>query len=391
MLKRWVVFQCLLAAASVSSAQVRVFVSYEDELKPVVAMRGAAAIVELDGERVIVPEGNVEVEVADRFTDGAIEVIAREAMMGQDYGSPYGGFFFRFDATVEAERDFEDCFVLFAISPETGEPTYVMREVGDIHSPGQDRVLVTLPVNPGFGGGTFGYKLFSKGEEIRLYEPDEPLAVRNMRGGMEGEEASARSSRHSADRGSGQGEPAKAVKARLLEFPESLVGKVGGGYATAIYTVDEKGRAYEFLDVAADNKAFIPEVWKTVVQTRYEPGRFNGKPLVTTVQQSFFFNEFAPFSEEMVMIPYPTIGDRSATAAYAPLPQANVKRSVEIKVEVDVGLLGQVRSITALNDADTDAGRAAVDAVKDWIFVPAVQDGFAVEQTVVVPIQFSQK
>lgn len=378
-----------LVATNLLWGQSRVLVSYEDAMVPIVEMRGATAIVEVDGERVMLPEGDVELEEVEHFTDGAVEITACEAMMGQDYGSPLGGFFFRFDATVEAERDFEDCFILFAIAPEQGEPTYVMREIRDIDSRGADRILVTVPVNPGFGGGAFGFKLFSKGEEIQRYEPNGPVQMVTVQGGLDEDDLDAAANYGSeAERGTGVGEPAAAVQPRLLEFPESLMGQSSGGYATAIYTIDENGNAFEFLDVAADHEEFIPEVWKTVVLTRYRPGEYNGQPLVTTVQQSFFFNEFAPFSEEMQMIPYPTIGDRHAVAAYSPIPESKVRRSIEIKVEARVDVLGRVSQVRALNDADTEAAEVAVDAVKRWIFLPAVKGGYPVEEMVVVPIRF---
>lgn len=369
-------------------SQVQVLVSYEDEMLPVVAMSGSTPIVEIQGERMLVPDSRVRAENADGFTDGAIEVLERNAIMGQDYGSPVGGFFFRFVATVRAERDFEDCYVLFIITPEKGENTYLLREIPDINTRGTERILITLPTNPGFGGGAFAYHIFSKGQEIRRYEPDDPIVVDGADGG--GSEANESRSRRTVT-GEGTVAPAKVLKARLLDFPESLRGKTSGGYATAIYSIDREGRVIEFLDFAADHVAFLPEVWKTVVESQYEAGTFGGEPLVATVRQSFFFNEFAPFSEALEMIPYPEMKDRAASPLYAPVPEVDIADSTVVRLELLVDRLGRVQQSRVVEGGNSRAAERSLQAVEKWIFLPAVADGFPVDQTVTVPIAFEIK
>ncbi|MDQ8185411.1 energy transducer TonB [Pelagicoccus sp. SDUM812002] len=367
--------------------QSQVLVSYEDEMLPVVAMSGATPLVEVSGERLMVPDAFVRVENGNEFTDGSIEVLEHDALMGQDYGSALGGFFFRFVATVRAERDFEDCFILFAITPEKGENTYLLREIPDINTKGTERILITLPVNPGFGGGAFGYKIFSKGQEIRRYEPDDPIIVD---GTSRGSTSSDDSVRRSSD-ASGPVEPAGVLQARLLDFPKSLMGKAGGGYASAIYSIDQEGRVIEIIDFAADHVEFIPEVWKTVVETRYEAGTYQGEPLVTTVRQNFFFNEFAPFSEALEMIPYPEMKDRDATPVYSPIPEVKVAKKVVLKVELLVSKLGRVVNAKILEGAESPAADETLEAVTEWIFLPAVIEGYPTDQTVTIPLSFGIK
>ncbi|WP_309026798.1 energy transducer TonB family protein [Pelagicoccus enzymogenes] len=369
-------------------SQAQVLVSYEDEMLPVVAMSGSTPVVEVQGERMLVPDARVRVENAEAFTDGAIEVLERDAMMGQDYGSPVGGFYFRFVATVRAERDFEDCYVLFVIKPEQGEPSFMLREIPDINTKGTERILITLPANPGFGGGAFAYHIFSRGQEVRRYEPDDPIVVDGMNGG--GGNAGLGRSRASASE-AGEVEPAEVVKPRLLDFPRSLQGKVGGGYATAIYSIGRNGEVVEFLDFAADHVEFLPEVWKTVVESKYRAGTFKGEPLVTTVRQNFFFNEFAPFSEALEVIPYPDMQDRNATPLYAPLPQVKVASSTVLKLELLVDKLGRVRSSRVVEGENSPAAAESRKAVEKWIFRPAVVGGYPADQTVTVPIAFDIK
>lgn len=373
--------------ASFAFAQSQVLVSYEDEMVPVVAMRGEIPVVEIGGERVPVLDARLRVDAANRFTDGAIDIVERNALMGQDYGSPFGGFFFRFSATVRAERDFEDCFVLFVIVPEKGEETYLIREIPDINTKGMERILVTVPVNPGFGGGSFGYRVFSRGEEIRRYEPDDPIRVENM--GSAG--SSAESVTHRVKSSEAPGRPAKVSKARLLDFPESLMGKMSGGYASAVFSIDRNGVVIELIDVAADHVDFVPEIWKTVVESQYEPGYFEGRPLVTTVKQNFFFNEFAPFSEALEMLPYPELADRDATAIYAPIPNVRVSEVATVRIELLVDTLGRVRNSRIVEGGDTAAANLLRSAVRKWIFLPAIVDGYPAEQSVTIPVAFDIK
>lgn len=367
--------------------QAQVLVEYDGEMLPVVSMDGATPEVIVENRRVKVSEGRLRVEPADAFTDGAIDVLRRNALMGQDYGSAIGGFFFRFEALVEAERDFEDCFVLFVISPEKGDPTYIVREIPDINKTGSERIAVTLPVNPGFGGGTFAYRVFSKGEEIMRREADDPISVATIGDGAGGKGSISSSFRRT--RSSEQqsvGEPAKIVKERLLNFPEELLGKVSGGYATAIYSIDEKGKVIEVLDLKLDHPAFAPEVLKTLLGSKYKPGRYNGKPLVTTVQQSFFFNEFAPFAEAMEMLPYPKMKDRDAVAVYAPTPDLTIARKIEVKLELIVNELGLVRQARVVEASDDAVAELVREMSRGWVFLPAVVEGYPAEQTLEVPV-----
>ncbi|MDQ8203864.1 TonB family protein [Pelagicoccus sp. SDUM812003] len=380
----------LLSALGCSFAmgQAKVTIDYETERLPVVAMDGSYPMVEVQGKLIPVFEGQVSVVPANRYTDGAVDVLKIDAMMGQDYGSSYGGHFFRFDATVRAERDFENCFILFVIAPETGAATYVMREIADINAVGNERILVTMPVNPGFGGGRFSYKLFSGGEEIEVRDPNGIMSIRDESqdsfvDGESGEPetdyepiASSRENRSSA-----VGAPPKVEKARLLDFPKSLLGVVAGGYAVATFSIDEKGEVIEILSISGDRAEFIPEVWKTVTQSRYRPGIYQGKALVTTVRQTYFFNEFAPFSEEMVSVPYPNLRDRAPRVIYSPLPEIALSKARTVELEITVNRLGRVENPMVVDDSGrAEVGAAALQAIKQWIFEPAIVDGFPVEQ-----------
>lgn len=385
---------CLaLLVETAAWGQAKVLIEYGSELLPVVAMDGETPLVEVNGERQPVYSGRVTVVEAERYTDGAVEIMDRAAEMGQDYGSREGNFYFRFDATVKAERDFEDCFLLLAITPQNGEATHVLRELADINAAGTQRLLVTIPVNPGFGGGTFGYMLFSRGEEIRRSDANEDVSIRENRRQEQAEQKEPRRRSSPPDRSraaeaGGRAQPARAIDARLPEFPDSLVGVLSGGYAEIVYSIDERGRAFEILGIRADHADLVPEAWKTVVRTRYAPAYFNGRPLVATVRQKLFFNEFASFAEEMVMIPYPHLQDGPPRAVYAPLPEVAVDEPHSFSVQATIDRLGRVQSPRAADASQRELAEATLGKVKEWIFLPGISGGFPVTQEVEIPVKF---
>lgn len=371
--------------------QTRVLVEFDGQELPVFSMDGSTPEVLVNNRPVKVENGRLRIEPAPAFTDGAIEVLSRNALMGQDYGSAHGGFFFRFVATLEAERDFEDCFVLFVISPQHGEPSYIVREIPDINKTGSERIAVTFPVNPGFGGGSFAYKVFSRGEEIMRREADEPISVAKVGDSPEsgGAVSTFRRTRSSAD--AAPSEPAEVVKERLLDFPEELLGKLTGGYATAIYSIDEQGKVIEVLDLKLDHSAFAPEILKTLLGSRYKPGRYDGKPLVTTVKQSYFFNEFAPFAEAMEMIPYPEIQDRDALAVHTPTPELPVDQSATLSLELVINELGLVTQSRVLEATNAAVAEAVLAKAQGWVFLPAIVDGYPAEQRLEIPVSIGIK
>ena len=378
----------------VSWGQTQPMVEIDGELWPVVAMEGASPVVDLGTERRKISEGRVSIGPAAAFTDGALEVLAKDAAMGQDYGSSVGAHFFRFVADVRAERDFEDCFILFAITPEQGDASYVMREIADLPAHETHRILVTMPVNPGFGGGKFFYLVFSQGEEIQLIDRQELSSIRREEEppAPAEERVGAREAGETApvsrSRGDLRARPAKAITAVMPDFPKSLVGVVQGGYAEAIFSIGENGRAMELLDVSADRIEFLPEMMRAVVGSRYRPGTLDGKAVVATVRQKFFFNEFATFPEEMESIAYPKLDDRAATAIYAPLPRNATGAKGEVRIEILVDTLGRPQEPRVLSAPSEEMGAATLEAARRWLFLPGVKDGFPQAQLVVVPVAF---
>ncbi len=383
----------LLALWGANSApgQVQVLIRHDGRESEVVSMDGRHVVIEENGRRERVEDGQVFLREAGGYTDGAVRVIKSDAMMGRDYAAGVQ-FFFRFEAVVEAERDFEDCFVLFGITPEVGDPTYVLREIQDIDQGGRERVVVAIPVNPGFGGGSFGYKFFSRGEEIEVIDMNRLTAIRDTSAEQPEAAAVAESQQSAPARRVDAGDritPTSARKARLLEFPPSLVGVLQGGYAEATYTVGEDGRALEILELRADHPDLIPEAWKTITETIYNPGTLDGQPLVTTVQQRFFFNEFASFAEEIVSVPYPSINDREPQVVYSPLAKTAEGRKGKATIELEVDLLGRPVDPVVFSASNDAAGEEALTSVEDWIFLPGIVEGYPQRQRVRLPFSFA--
>lgn len=382
-----VVAACLIPARK-CSAQSQVFVSYEDEMLPVVAMDGATPLISLNGQLVAVVNANVRVEPAPEYLDGSLEVLERNATIGRDFGSHLPSYYFRFDAKVQAERDFVDCFALFIVRYAQGEEAYYIREIRDINATGTEKIVVTLPIDAAFGEGAFSYRVFSGGREIRRYETEEQIVVKDA-GGISGPGIDASGSAPAGGAGVGEIEPAKAIKARLLDFPKSLAGKVSGGYAMAVFSIGEEGSAVELLELRAEELEFVPEVWKTIFETRYRPGTFNGKPMLTRVRQNFFFNEFAPFAEGLEILPHSDLEPRQARPIYAPEPSLNLEEDIVLKFQVLVDKLGRVAFVAAVDSVDAEVAEAALETIRDWIFLPTISEGRVTEQRFVIPIRFS--
>lgn len=377
------------------AAQSRVFVEHELGTLPVISMDGNNPVVEIQGRRKRVDDGRVSMEPASAFTDGAIEILKKDAMMGQDYGSDYGGLFFRFDAQVRAERDFEDCFILFAIAPSQGKETYMLREIPDINAVGNDRILITIPVSPSLGGGTFGFKLYSKGEEIELLDNNELVSIREIlntssSGHSTGPLATREQERESYGTIPAElpSDPPEVTKSYLPNFPQSLVGVMDGGYVEVLFTIGENGRALEILNMRGEHPDLLPEAQKTVIESHYRPGIYGGKAIAATVQQRIFFNEFASFPEELEVVSYPSYRDRIPVKIYSPLPQSSTGEIGEIEIEVLVDRLGRPVS-SEINSSSSEALSADIqEAVSNWIFLPAIQDGYPVESTITLPISY---
>ncbi len=380
--------------------QSRPLLEYDGDMWPVVAMDGTYPIIDLGNERRRVYEGRVALADAPGYTDGGIEILAKDASMGPDYGSNYGAYFFRFYADLRADRDFEHCFVLFAITPEQGDATYVMRQIPDIAADGPQRILITIPVNPGFGGGQFFYLIFSQGEEIKLTDRDAPAEIRRSRDGAE-EEAST-SGDLSAERAARSGggyparmpitsTPAKVIDAVMPNFPSSLQGVAQGGYAEAVYSIGQDGRVVEILEMRSDRIEFVPEMVRAITESRYQPGTHEGKPLVTTVRQRFFFNEFASFPEAMEMVPYPAIEDRPPQPVYAPLPKQSPAAAGIVRVEILVDTLGRPQDLRIVSAPSDELADATLESAAKWLFLPAIKDSYPVAQLVQVPVNFKPK
>ncbi len=91
-------------------------------------------------------------------------------------------------------------------------------------------------------------------------------------------------------------------------------------------------------------------------------------------------------SEAPVIPPYPI----SQTAPVTPnLAQQRGDVHGFVTLEVRVGTDGRVRDVSVINDqVGLGCGQAAVDAVRQWVFNPATQDGVPVEVTTTVQVRF---
>ena len=382
----------LLAAFSASSsiAQTMVVADVEGEQLQVIDMQGNMAVVIENGETSVIADGSFSMVQAPAFTDGAIHVKSKDAYMGQDYGSPQGDFFFRFVAEVKAERDFEDCFVLFAITPNEGSESIILQEISDINAGDSERVNITFPVSPGFGGGGYQYFFFSKGEPIEVIDPNAGSKIRSA--GRQDGEAPPAPEPEQAERRREPLPPASVVevtKTVYPNYPEELEDTGVSGLAKVIFTIGVDGQVTEIVDMAADHSAFLGETLRSVMQSEYTPAYYENKPLLSSVYQEFSFNEFVVFPGKVQMIPYPKIEDRDPVLVYSPGDEQKGLRGKCI-VEVVVDRFGRATEFRVLESSSDELSNHLRDQSEHWLFLPAIHEGFPSERRVRIPINFGE-
>ena len=382
----------LLAAVSTTSsnAQTIVVADMQGEQLQVIDMQGNMAVVIENGEPSVIADGSFSMVKAPAFTDGAIHIKSKDAYMGQDYRAARGGFFFRFVAEIKAERDFEDCFVLFAIAPDDGSETIILQEISDINAGDSERVNITFSVNPGFGGGGYKYFFFSKGEPIEVIDPNAERTIRTA-GRQDGEEPPSPQPEPTKRRREAL-PPASAVevtKTVYPNYPEELEGTGVSGAAKVIFTIGVDGRVIEIIDMAADHRAFLGEALKSVMQSEYTPAYYENKPLLSSVYQEFSFNEFVVFPGKVQMIPYPEIEDRDPVLVYSPKDVQEGLRG-KCAVEVVVDRFGRASEFRVLESSSDELANQLRDQFEHWLFLPAIQEGFPIERRVRIPINFGE-
>ncbi len=362
-------------------AQSQVLVNQGEEMLRVIAMDRNDPLVVLDGELSRVFDGQMSVAPADYYTDGSVQVLSKDAAMGPNYATTEDSFIFQFTAQLSADRDFEDCFALFVIVPESGGETFVMREIGDIEVGEDNRVQLHMPVNPGFGGGQYRYLFFSKGEEIEVIDPERDnatLTVTSPAASAQGEgppDARAPELRDYSG--------AEAVRAAVEEefypsYPAELVGSGVSGLAELVFSIGTDGRATQIIEMAADNAAFLREAQKAVINTRYKPAIFGGVPIESMVSGLFVFGELAQFAEEIQIAEYSDIGDREPDLAYGFIPGIERFRKGKkstFTIEVTVDPLGRAIASNIVKTTNKELAQTVLESIGDWVFLPAIEGG----------------
>jgi len=375
-------FACGLALLACSLtveawAQNSVVANQGDRQLPVIDMKGDMAVVLENGEPTIIADGRFSVLPADRFTDGAIHIKAKDAYMGQDYGSARGGFFFRFVAEVEAERDFEDCFALFMINPEDGSESIILREIRDVSAGKVARIDISFP--------QYSYFFFSKGESIEVIDPHSQVGIRTA-GPQNREEVASFSRRAVSEDALPEASAVEVTKTVYPDYPEVLQGTGASGQAVVIFAIGVAGEVAGIVDMSADNGAFLGEARRAILESEYEPAYYDGKPLPSTAYQEFTFNELVVFPGKLQMVPYPEIEDRNPVLVHAADWEAAALQG-KLKVEVLVDRFGKVSEFRALESTSDEATAYLEEQSENWVFLPAIADGVPTERRLRFPIE----
>jgi len=300
-----------------------------------------------------------------------------------------GDLLLKFVARFSAEREYEDVFVALEATPLSGDPVRAMRAVGRFSEGGEHQLALGFAVDGRLaaGGRLRPHFYTTAGDEIRATYRGQPAEIELE--GLEGAAAEGRAARE-PDRDRPRIDPQRAFSAKPLKavypnYPEELGGSGIAGSVKAVFSIDEEGRAFEILDYAADRAAFLPEARRAIVETVYQPARFEGEALVATVAQMFSFNEYVSFAEGLVMIPYPELADRGPALLYTPLPKSIRRGRARLTVTVDA--LGRATR-PEMAGASEAAAAALREALPRWVFLSAVEEGFPAARRISLDVNF---
>ncbi|MDQ8179345.1 hypothetical protein [Pelagicoccus sp. SDUM812005] len=361
-------------AALLASAQMEVLVQHGDDWLTVVSMDGETPLAFVASDLKPFPNGKLAVNSNGTYTDGGIILQDKQVGILKDTRYHYNTPVFVLKANAVIDRDFQHCFILLLIEPDSGIPTKIVQEIPDIEADKGDEFSITVPINPLFSGANYTYRLFSAGEEIR---------VRDLSAAPS--QASPRPQSSPTD--TRKLEPPQVAQEHPLAFPAALQGVMEGGYAQATFLVAADGTIEHLIELKADHTELLPPALATLLKSRYHPATLDGTPIPLAARQRFFFNEFACFVEQLVPIPYPQFNDRNPTLIYAPQrdPEQLSKTKTKVLLSVDKrGVTTHARCAPEAQAALPPETKAYLEAC---IFLPAIEDGVPVDKEVATSVR----
>ncbi|MCH6258541.1 energy transducer TonB [Puniceicoccaceae bacterium K14] len=370
-------------------AQTHVLVKSKSGMHPVIGMSGEHLIVAVDGERTVIIKKNVVLVEAEGYTDGEIRVLQKKAGAGASFEGDQSRFNFRFRVSVDAERDFEDCFIVFVVEAKDGSTSREIVDLGNIRA-GKQMIDTGFEATENFGDSRYGYLIFSEGEEIFVDDPYRKKAVAQQK---EEKVKKATEEKTVASKKPKKtikpkvqpyidATPARVVKQVTPIYPEELLGSNISGVTKIVYTMDEEGEVFEILDIKADHPSFLYAARDAVLKSRYKPSVYEGQSLVTTLEQTFAFNEFVCFAEGAEIVPYPKVKDREPFAVYGPNRHELAEKlerlgGKKMTLDIIINELGQVVSVGASGLSNDVVSEEFDDAFANWVFLPSLERGVA--------------
>lgn len=184
------------------------------------------------------------------------------------------------------------------------------------------------------------------------------------------------------------------------EFPRVLTGKLSEGSVKLEFTVTSSGQAADINVLAATAPEFADSAIAALQRWRFAPGMKDGKPVACRMT--------LPMEIRSDTTP---AKDPHSTRANPPEPSSLVKpdrlpeirkqvppqypfdlksRGIEGKVIVQfmIDEKGIVSDCVAISSSNPGFEPAALDAVRQWRFKPAVKDGRPVKSQMTFPIGF---
>lgn len=195
--------------------------------------------------------------------------------------------------------------------------------------------------------------------------------------------------------------PCKVIQKVSATYPVRLVFQgVMRGESSAVLEIDQSGHIADKLVTQYTHREFADEMLRTVQGWAFEPGRVNGRPIVSILNVTFEFSVSGVlvYEKQFLTNPMPDsiLEQRFAYYAHGPdsldqkpepidlappiYPAAWIRegRNGSITVRFYIDENGKARLPEIVNDGDMMLGASAVGAVKQWRFQPPKHRGATV-------------
>jgi TonB family protein len=188
----------------------------------------------------------------------------------------------------------------------------------------------------------------------------------------------------------GSGTPPKVIFREQPVYPVAMRAFLMRGEVTLEFVIDKTGAVKDVVVKATNNPGFNEAAIEALLKWKFEPGRQNGEPVSTQIQQTIFLENAGAGQDYASVKPASKKAQESLPEDLRydiqPKPKALVspvypyallkeKKSGNVKVSFLVTPNGKVSAIKVLEASSPEFGLALTAALETYDFIPAMKDG----------------